>query len=213
MKKIILSLILIFTLLFVSVKLVGNTYGSPANGQTGGVRGWTHEKCANGREVWDCRNCGDSPKKEREPPTPQPTPAPPAAIQSVPQANPQWTSVLGYSSSFNQCKNLCVQYQQNNCDSQIATQYCSQLLSIDLNRNGNINAAENGKGPSGTLDCETNAKCYDVIPDCQCGGQSLNLGSCVNLFYSTYIRSGLNSAQALSNVALTVAGSCKPAAT
>lgn len=204
---------IIFALLLIAVIIIFVQFVKSANAITpGGVRGWDDMgKCGNGKEVYDCRNCGNNQKREREPTPPQPTPSPPLK-QTLPQADSRWTSVSGYSNSFNQCRNLCAAYQKN-CGISAALAYCSAVVSVDLNKNGRIDANEIGTSPSGTKNCETNARCYDVIPECSCGNQQLDLGSCVNLFYQEYTNAGLSQTQALSNIAQTTSSNCQPAGT
>lgn len=128
---------------------------------------------------------------------------------SVPVPNPQWTSVLGYTESFNQCKRLCQNYQQR-CDNQSALSYCSAIVSLDLNRNGKVDAKEVGSGPAATANCETNARCYDVILSCSCISQSLTISTCVALLYQNYLNAGLDESQALQNLAQNTASNCSP---
>jgi hypothetical protein len=173
-------------------------------------------KCSNGHEWHEGIdvNIEKEPKRKAGPkptPTPTPTPAPPAAV--TPKSNQQWTSVLGYTSSFNQCSNLCVQYQQSNCNSQYVMNYCNSIVSLDLNRDGKIVASETGSTPSATRNCETNVRCYDVIPNCECGNQPLNIASCINLFYQAYTKTGVPLFQALQNVAHQTTSGCNPPGT
>jgi len=88
----------------------------------------------------------------------------------------KWTSVVGYTDSFNKCRDLCKQYQSK-CDSQLAIQYCRADVLVDLDRDGNIDSDEMVLTPSGTQNCETNTKCYDIISGCVCGDSSLTIGS------------------------------------
>ena len=128
---------------------------------------------------------------------------------AVPAPNPQWASVLGYTESFNQCRKLCQNYQQR-CDNQSALSYCSAIVSIDLNRNGKIDAKEFGSSPAATENCETNARCYDTIPSCSCVNQSLTISACMSLLYQNYINAGLDESQALQNLAQNTASNCSP---
>lgn len=207
MRKIILSSLLVFAVLFIFIQIVRNAYGSPANGQTGGVRDWTHELCANGKEVWDCRNCGDNgPKIERQPnPKPSPSPQPPAML--IP--NPAWSAVMGYSQSFSECNSLCNAYRSSGCGKQTAADYCNALFSVDLGKNGNIDGNTYGSTPIGGTTCDTNVHCYDVVSSCDCpGGQSLNLGTCVQILYSSFTNQGFNFVQAYSTISQNLHGNC-----
>lgn len=211
MRKIILlaTAFVVFSFLFVELVIsASNIKWSSKPPSTGD---WVAiGKCANGKVEWLCTNCPD---KERQPKKPTPTPTPPqpnSAVSSSLKPDPQWTSVLGYTASFNQCSNLCVQYQQSGCNSQYAMNYCNTIVSLDLNKNGKISASEIGSTPSGTRNCETNARCYDVIPSCECGNQPLNIASCVNLLYQTYTKTGLSLFQALQNVAQQTTSGCNP---
>jgi hypothetical protein len=180
-------------------------------------------QCGNGEYEWESnsRSIVEREPKETPQPTPTPTPTtfppmntrtpfPPVNTQTLPKPNAAWTSVLGYSNSFNQCANLCAAYQQSSCGISAALAYCSAVVSIDLNKNGKISSTEFGTTPSGTKNCDTNVRCYDVIPNCDCGSQPLNLGSCVNLFYQEYTSAGLNQAQTMSNIAQSTSGNCQP---
>jgi hypothetical protein len=201
-----------------------NTHNPPA-----GYKGdWVFEKsCSNGAGDWVCKGKCEAPQtkepKEREPrekPTPRPTPTPvpnPLRTTTTSQPsgpsltpNPNWVSVLGYTDSFNQCSNLCVQYQQSNCNSQLAVEYCTSVVSLDLNKNGNIISNEIGTTPSGTKNCETNARCYDVVDNCICSDMPLNLGTCISLFFQSYTKMGLTTLQALQNIAQDTSGNCQP---
>lgn len=184
----------------------GETQHQSGDTTTIGGKEYTWEGCANGSGGWECtgNSCNGEEKEpiEREPPAPQPP------LSNALKPNPQWTSVLGYANSFNQCSNLCAAYQQSNCDISSALAYCSAIVSIDLNRNGKISANQIGTTPSGTQNCDTNVRCYDVIQNCSCGNQQLNLGSCISLFYQELTNAGLSSSQALSDIAQSTSANC-----
>jgi hypothetical protein len=82
---------------------------------------------------------------------------------------------------------------------------------MDLDRNGVIDSNEIITTPSGTNNCETNAKCYDVIDTCVCGNSSLNMGSCISLFYQDYLKNGQTEEEALRNIAYDTASNCNRA--
>jgi hypothetical protein len=127
---------------------------------------------------------------------------------TTPQPNPSWASVLGYTDSFNKCRDLCKQYQQNKCSSQSASKYCHTNVSVDLTRDGKIDSNQIVATPAGTKNCETNAKCYDIINSCGCGNSALSIGTCVSLFYQNYIKSGMSEEDAISSVAQDTTGNC-----
>ena len=205
--------------------------GDHKNPPTGYKGDWVFEKrCSNGAGDWVCKGkCSEPAQREpkerapRQKSPPQPTPVPnplpsPTTTTSQPSSplltpNPNWVPVLGYTNSFNQCSNLCRQYQQSNCNSQLAIQYCSSVVSLDLNKNGGIVENEIGTTPSGNKNCETNAKCYDVIDSCTCSNLSLDFATCINLFFQSYTRMGLSTTQALQNIAQDTASSCSPPGT
>jgi uncharacterized membrane protein len=179
-----------------------------------------HAKCSNGEvRTFIPPRCEGGPcttrlPKEREPkpkgpvgPTPTPAPTP------TPIANARWTPVLGYTNSFNTCSDLCKAFQQNNCNLQAAIQYCSAVVSLDLNKNGKIDSSETGSSPAGTTNCETNARCYDVIDNCTCTNLQLNIGTCISLFYQVYIGNGMTAIQSLQTIAQQIAGNCRPPGT
>ena len=171
--------------------------------------------CGNGEGHWDCKGAGcdfegkgeRGPKENGPTPTQSPTPAPLSVATNSPQPNPQWASVSGYSSAFNQCDNLCIAYQQSNCNQQFAIQYCSYASNVDFNKDGHI-SAQMAETPTGTVGCEKSARCYDVIQNCQCGTNNLNFGQCVSIFYQTYAVSGLSSSQSMSQMSKNIQGSC-----
>jgi len=184
-----------------------------------------HAKCSNGEvRTFIPPRCEGGPctnrlPKEREPkpkgpvgPTPTPAPNPQPTGPLPPTQNPQWIQVLGYTDSFNRCNDLCKQYQSK-CDIQGALAYCSTIVSLDLNKNGKIDSSETGSTPSGTTNCETNARCYDVIDNCQCGNLNLNVANCISIFYQNYINAGLTPNQALENIGQFTAGNCSPPGT
>jgi len=185
------------------------------HGKKIGERRVEHVSCSNHREVCEGQCSVERDRPEREPkPVPVPTPTP-TTTTSQPSSplltpNPNWVPILGYTDSFNHCNNLCAQYQQSNCDGKLAIQYCSSIVSLDLNKNGKIDANEIGTAPSGTKNCETNARCYDIVDNCICGNMPLNLATCITLFFQNYLRTGLTTVQALQNIAQDVGGSCQP---
>lgn len=138
-----------------------------------------------------------------------PSPQQKSTKPTLPEPNPLWTPVLGYTNSFNQCRALCKNYQQS-CSNQTALSYCSAIVSLDLNKNGKINAGEVGKSPAGTSNCETNARCYDVIPTCGCANKPLTISSCIALFYQNYLSAGLNDTEALQQITQNTASNCHP---
>lgn len=204
--------------------------GNNKNPPTGYTGDWGFkQRCSNGAGDWVCKGKCEGPgeprgPKEREPrekpvprPTTTPAPNPPRTPTTTtsqlpnPSPNPKWVSVLGYTDSFNQCRDLCMQYQQSRCDSQLAIQYCRSAVSVDLDKNGVIGSSEIITTPSGTNNCEANARCYDVINTCVCGNSSLNMGLCISLFYKDYLKNGQTEQQALQNIAYDTAGNCNRA--
>lgn len=170
-----------------------------------------HGECSNLMEICKGKTCGEG--REKEPPVPTPSPTPEPTNANQPQINqlkpdPNWSSVLGYQQAFSQCANLCTAFQNNNCDLQYALAYCNQVVSVDLNKNGNIDSSESGNAPSGTTNCETNARCYDVIGQCTCKNLQLNLGTCISLFYQRYTAFGYSAVQALQNITQQTSGTC-----
>jgi hypothetical protein len=176
-----------------------------------------HAKCSNGEvRTFVPPRCEGGPcttrlPKEREPKgpvgpkPPPPAPQPPAAL--IP--NPAWQVVAGYTQSFDQCSSLCNAYRSSGCSGQTAIDYCNALFSVDLNKNGNIDASQYGNTPIGGTTCDTNIHCYDVVQNCECpGGQTLNLGTCVQILYSSFTSQGLNFVQAYSTISANLHGNC-----
>jgi hypothetical protein len=204
----------VISLTFISNLAVAKTWKDTCpnchQNANGDIIGTRHDPCSNKAEF--CYQCKEG-KNEKQPPTKTPTPTPTTNIPNFNSnltPNPNWTSVLGYTSSFNQCSSLCSAYQQNNCDSQLALHYCNAVVSIDLNKNGKISSSEIGSAPSDTRNCETNARCYDVIPSCACGSNPLDIGSCISLLYQAYTKTGLSVQQALQNVVQETTSGCYP---
>jgi len=222
-KKIILSVILIFAFVlavyyfvpFVKSTEYTKTKNPPGKGN------WEYVgRCANGAYEWECKGTceNDKEKREREPrehppkPTPTPTPTPtPAPPNQGLTPNPLWQSVNGYTNSFNDCNSLCQAYQASNCDPQAAVKYCREIVGVDFNRNGDISASEISKTLTGTKNCETNARCYDIIDNCNCKNQPLNFGSCISLFYELYAQTGMSTTEALQTISQNTAGNCQSA--
>lgn len=160
-----------------------------------------HESCSNTYEKPDI--C-DTPPCERKP-IPSPSPLPPAALIQ----NPAWQSVAGYAQRFTECNTLCNAYRGSGCSEQTALDYCNALVAVDLSKDGKISGSDFGNTPMGGMTCETNTHCYDVVKSCPCsGGQTLDLGTCVQLLFNSYSRQGFNFIQAYSTISTNLRGSC-----
>lgn len=186
---------------------------APQVGQTKQVGTATYEYeqvCKNGLKEWVCTggNCKEPSEREpRQRPQPKPTPSPQPPSSLVP--NPAWAAVTGYSQSFSQCNSLCNAYRSSGCSKQTAADYCNALFSVDLGKNSNLNSNTYGSTPIGGTTCDTNVHCYDVVSSCDCaGGQSLNLGTCVQLLYSSFTNQGFNFVQAYSTISQNLHGNC-----
>lgn len=203
MKKIIFIAMILISVFALSLVLQN------VRGQTPMEKLFMERKDCHNGDLHGCRpfQCCNEINCEKQPP--KSSPAPPAIVQSLPQLDSQWTSVVGYSSSFSQCSNLCQKFQSDNCNLQDAVSYCSKVVSVDLNKDGKIDASQIGTGPAGTVNCETNARCYDVIKTCQCKNLQLDFNQCISIFYQTYTASGMNATSALATVKQNTVGSCQ----
>jgi len=107
---------------------------------------------------------------------------------TLPQPNPAWKSVVGYTQSFNTCKDICQQYQQGGCKIEVAKQFCNTVISIDLNRDGTIQSSR-GFTPGSGAACENSLRCFDIITECKCSRSVLNVGTCMNSYLEQPITS------------------------
>jgi hypothetical protein len=160
----------------------------------------------------------DYPQRERrhEPTERQPT-QPPLKTTTIKtqtvailplQPDKTWQPVQGYTQGFNECLSFCNAYRSQKCSQQSAIAYCTAMFSVDLNKAGSINANEFGRTPVGRSVCETNVHCFDLIKDCSCSSQSLNLQSCVSLLYTAYSNQHLSVQQAYATISQSLVGSC-----
>jgi len=99
---------------------------------------------------------------------------------TLPQPDASWSTVVGYTQSFNICRDICQQYQLD-CKVETAKQYCSTVIAVDLNRDGTI---QNSRGftPRGGGACENSLRCFDIIAECKCSRSVLDVGTCINSY-------------------------------
>jgi len=120
--------------------------------------------------------------KGTQKPKPTTTTTTTSSASLTPQPNQAWLPVVGYSQSFETCKNFCIEYQKNSCSSSTAKQYCDITISIDLSKDGVISQNSQGLTPLGRRTCETFMRCFDVIAECKCSKNVLNMNACM-IFY------------------------------
>jgi len=138
---------------------------------------------------------------------PETTGQPPTNLVLNP--NPAWQQVTGYTQGFDECNSLCNAYRSSGCSQQTAIDYCNAVFSVDLDKSGQISGNEFGDTPVGDTTCETNSHCYDIVKECPCsGGQALDFGACVQLFYKSYSGQGFSFIQAYSTISTNLRGSC-----
>jgi len=219
--KTIFIFIFLFSILF-SATLVesGKKAYTSSEAKPPGPGDWEYVgKCANGAAEWECKGqCEKSfEPKEREPrprpttPTPTPpTPKPPTQPPLSIAPNAAWLEVSGYVQAFDECVSLCNNYRNSGCSQSAALTYCSALLHLDLDKSGSVSSSSFAATPLGGVTCETSAHCFDVIKDCPCsGGQTLDLGTCVSLLYSSYASQGFDINQAFQAVSENLNGNCQ----
>jgi hypothetical protein len=100
----------------------------------------------------------------------------------TPQPNSAWLSVTGYSQSFETCKDICVRYQKSDCGDTTAREYCNAVIAVDLNKDGAIKQEQQGITPTGGLTCENSLRCFNVISECGCSRNTLNVKTCMSIY-------------------------------
>jgi len=101
-----------------------------------------------------------------------------APLQSF-EASTQYNDELG------KCKNLCENYNANNCNRRDAVNYCLQKVKLDIDGNSIPGEKGHGNFVRNLPYCEDGLYCFH-INDCYCGSYKLDKQECMKILCDYY---------------------------